>query len=111
MDETIFKRSSKGKQSKEGKKEKLSMSWASNSITMRKNIKIGRDRSNNVVIDDPLVSRQHAIIEIIDNQYYIRDLESTNSTYVDKNPLKPGESKRLQKGSVINIGKTELRIE
>ena len=42
--------------------------------------------------------------------YYIKDLESTNSTYINKNPLKPGEEKVLQPGSIINIGKSELKI-
>ncbi len=68
------------------------------------------DESNHIKIDDPLISRHHAIIEKIGDIYYIRALDSTNSTYVNKNPLKPGEAKKLQPGSVINIGKCEFQI-
>ncbi len=110
MDETIYKRSKEAQKIKNEKKSKLQLTWKGKSITMKKIITIGRDRSNSVVINDPLASRKHAIIERVGEIYYIRDLESTNSTYVNKNPLKPGEVKKLQPGSIINIGKCEFQI-
>lgn len=110
MDETIFKRSSKAKDSGREKSGKLKLMWKGKKISMKKVIKIGRDKSNHIRLDDPLVSRNHAVIERLGEVYYIRDLDSTNSTYVDKNPLKPGETRKLQPGSVINIGKCEFEI-
>lgn len=44
---------------------------------------IGRDNANDIVIDHPLASRRHARFERDDNGYVIRDLESTNGTYVN----------------------------
>lgn len=44
---------------------------------------IGRDNANDIVIDHPLASRRHARFERDDNGYMIRDLESTNGTYVN----------------------------
>ncbi len=110
MDETIYKRSKKAQRMNNEKKGKLELTWKGKSISMKKIITIGRDRGNNIVLDDPLVSRKHAIIEKIGEIFYIRDLDSTNSTYVNKNPLKPDEAKKLQPGSVINIGKCEFQI-
>lgn len=110
MDETIYKRSKQAQKMKNEKKAKLQLTWKGKSLTMKKEITIGRDRSNTIVIDDPLASRRHAIIEKVGDTYYIRDLESTNSTYVNKNPLKPGETKKLQPGSIINIGKCEFQV-
>ena len=43
---------------------------------------IGRAGSD-LVIDDPECSRQHASVEIIGDTMILRDLESTNGTYVD----------------------------
>lgn len=110
MDETIYKRSKEGKEIKKSRKEKLQLTWKGKSLTMNKTITIGRDRINDIVIDDPLASRKHAIIEKIGENFFIKDLKSTNSTYVNNNPLRPGESKKLQPGSVITIGKCEFQI-
>ncbi len=42
----------------------------------------GRDPTNDVVIDLPLVSRRHALLERQGSQIVLRDLQSTNGTYV-----------------------------
>ena len=44
---------------------------------------IGRDSANDLIIDHPLASRRHARFERDENGYFIRDLESTNGTYVN----------------------------
>jgi ABC-type multidrug transport system ATPase subunit len=46
-------------------------------------LQIGRDPSNDVVLDAPLVSRFHAAIERVGQRYRVRDLNSTNGTYVN----------------------------
>lgn len=111
MEETIYKRSDKGKTAKTGDgSEKLKLHSEHSDMLINKNITIGRDRSCNCRLDDPLVSRKHALIEIIANIAYIKDLGSTNATYVNNNPLKPNAQKRLRQGDVIKIGKTIINI-
>jgi hypothetical protein len=46
-------------------------------------LSIGRDGANDIVIDHPLASRRHARLERDDNGYLVRDLDSTNGTYVN----------------------------
>jgi ABC transport system ATP-binding/permease protein len=46
-------------------------------------ISLGRDPSNNIVLDHPQVSRHHAVVETTDSGTFIKDLNSTNGTYVD----------------------------
>lgn len=111
MEETIYKRSKKGKSAKTGHKSKrLILHSDISDVMINKNIMIGRDKCCNFQIDDPLISRKHAHIEIISNAVYIKDLGSTNATYVNNNPLKPNEQKRLRRGDVIKIGKTLIKI-
>ncbi len=51
---------------------------------MSKFLKIGRDRSNDIIINDPRVSRNHAIITPLENgNYELKDLGSTNGTFVN----------------------------
>jgi len=111
MDETVYKRSNKGKAIKKDDGEvNLKLQSDTNNLMINKNITIGRDKSCNFRIDDPLISRKHAFIEFISNVAYIKDLGSTNATYVNNNPLKANEQRRLRRGDIIKIGKTEIRI-
>ncbi|MFN8241778.1 MAG: FHA domain-containing protein [Bacteroidales bacterium] len=60
-------------------------------------LSIGRSASNNIVISDEMVSRHHAEMVILDNgQVVLRDLGSSNGTFVNGNRikecyLKPGD--------------------
>lgn len=72
---------------------------------MKSSIKIGRDDTNDVIINEPRVSRNHAIITILDNgEYEIKDLGSSNGTFVNgkqiiKEIIHPGD--KLQVASSI----------
>jgi pSer/pThr/pTyr-binding forkhead associated (FHA) protein len=47
-------------------------------------LKIGRDNTNDVIINEPGVSRNHAIISLLDNgTYEVKDLGSSNGTFVN----------------------------
>ncbi|HUZ17512.1 MAG TPA: FHA domain-containing protein [Spirochaetia bacterium] len=112
MDDTVYKRSAKGKEIAHGSEmKKLRIKFRDRSFDMTTTIRIGRDPSNDVVIsDDPLVSRRHAIIEIMDGGYRLKDLGSTNQTYLNKTPLAPNETVSIKAGDVITIGHTQLNL-
>jgi ABC-type multidrug transport system ATPase subunit len=44
---------------------------------------VGRDPLCQVVVDDPLVSRQHLALEWADGHWWVRDLGSSNGTFLD----------------------------
>jgi pSer/pThr/pTyr-binding forkhead associated (FHA) protein len=63
--------------------------------------------------DDPeaKVSRRHARIQLLNNQYMIEDLGSTNGTFVNRGPrLAPGAKQPLKNGDEIIVGKTFLKF-
>ena len=59
---------------------------------------IGRDSANDIVIDHPLASRRHARLEQDENGYIVRDLDSTNGTYVNGERLTAPRQLHNQKG-------------
>lgn len=73
-------------------------------------IRIGRSRKENVndiVIDDESVSSEHAKITILDNgEIYIKDLNSTNGTYV--NGVKIHQSTLITKKDIITVSKVNI---
>ena len=55
---------------------------------MKSSIKIGRDSSNDIEINEPRVSRYHAIItDLGEGNYELKDLGSTNGTFVNGKPI------------------------
>jgi ABC-type multidrug transport system ATPase subunit/ABC-type multidrug transport system permease subunit len=68
-------------------------------------LRIGRDASNDLVLDDPNVSRLHAEVVRVDGAVTLRDLSSRNGTRVDGERV---ERARLDAGSEIGIGPYRL---
>ncbi|MFQ5410329.1 MAG: FHA domain-containing protein, partial [Anaerolineales bacterium] len=64
-------------------------------------LQIGRDASNDIRLDVPHVSRYHAQIERVGQRYRVRDLRSSNGTFVNGNRitaetwLKPNDEIRV----------------
>ncbi|MBI1425628.1 MAG: FHA domain-containing protein [Gammaproteobacteria bacterium] len=67
----------------------------------KKRINIGRHRDNDLRIDDPLISRQHAQILQQGRTIYLRDLNSTNGTYVNNKRV---DIAALEEGTVVKLG-------
>ena len=68
-------------------------------------IKIGRRLDNDLVIDDPQVSRQHLQLLANRGKFILHDLNSTAGTYVNGIKVKDHS---LQPGDVINVATVEL---
>lgn len=68
---------------------------------------IGRQKSNEIVLNDKSVSRVHA--QLINKKYYykIRDLNSTNGSYVNGKTI---TEQKLVDGDQIRLGKTVLEF-
>jgi len=68
--------------------EKHSSSLNLNNSLQKSVIFIGRSKDNDVVLDNVKVSRKHAKLEKIGNDWFIEDLNSANKTYVNSKPIK-----------------------
>ncbi len=67
---------------------------------------IGRDRGNDLVMEHPSVSRNHAKIERLQGSLILSDLESCNGSYVNGKPI--SKPTPLRVGDVIRIGSDRL---
>lgn len=68
---------------------------------------LGRGSEADIVVDDPGVSRQHAEIRLDGGTAVLRDLGSTNGTFVDGDRA---STARLVDGSTITLGRTKIRF-
>jgi two-component system, NtrC family, response regulator AtoC len=73
-------------------------------------LRIGRSPDVDIVIDDPSISRSHAVLSI-GPPLTITDLGSANGTVVGDRPLNTGETVPLSSGDVIRVGSTTLIVQ
>lgn len=73
-------------------------------------ITIGRESDNTVVVDNKLASRHHAMIQKIKNVYFLKDVGSTNGTYLNGAKIPADKYVKLQAGDKITIGNMNLVI-
>jgi pSer/pThr/pTyr-binding forkhead associated (FHA) protein len=69
-------------------------------------VMIGSAPLNHIVIDDPAVSAQHAILARVADSYRLKDLHSTNGTQVNGISITDAELKdgdKIQFGSVVAV--------
>ena len=71
-------------------------------------ITIGRSSDNDVVVDNKLASRHHAVIQKIKNAYFIKDDGSTNGTFINGTIIPKDKYVKLNKGDKITIGNTSI---
>jgi pSer/pThr/pTyr-binding forkhead associated (FHA) protein len=71
----------------------------------RERLRLGRDASNDVVLDDPNVSRLHATVVARKGQVEVIDLGSRNGTRVNGEPVRRAA---IRPGSEIGIGAFRL---
>jgi FHA domain-containing protein/uncharacterized protein DUF1707 len=82
----------------------LALDWSGG----QRELIVGRHRSCDVVLSDPSVSRRHARLVFRDGSWVLQDLESTNGTLVNGEPV--GRC-ALRPGDRLALGDQQLRID
>ena len=60
----------------------------------------------------PTVSRRHAVVGVAQGQWTVRDLGSTNGTYVNGTRLAEGETRAIQNGDQVSFSQgLQVRVE
>ncbi len=72
-------------------------------------ITMGRRSDNDIVIDETTVPRRHSLIMNTPGGYVVRDLNTTNGTFVNQNKLNQSEHV-LRHGDQIKLGGSDITI-
>ena len=70
---------------------------------------LGRDVNNAIVIEDPFASAEHAVLTYRGRSWYLEDLDSTNGSYVNGQPVEGIAV--LGFGDEIQVGQVRFRLE
>jgi len=85
-------------------------SYSTYSLPQDGSVSIGRGETNQIRVDDPLASRNHARLHV-GEAMFVEDLGSVNGTRVRELPVAPGERAAIGIGDTILIGKSVLIIQ
>ena len=78
-------------------------------LPVHKKAQIGRGPDNDLMLNETYASRFHADIEFRDGGYYLRDLNTSNGTFV--NGTRINEPVMLKDGDQIKIGESILKFK
>jgi NADPH-dependent 2,4-dienoyl-CoA reductase/sulfur reductase-like enzyme len=73
-------------------------------LSQTKVITIGRQEGADLSIEHPSMSRRHAEISYVNGQYVLRDLASTNGTFLNNKRVEPGSVHRLSANDALRFG-------
>lgn len=112
LNKTVYSDSAVGQRlSKVRKPGTMFIVFQGKSIPITSRITVGRDADNSIELDDALVSRHHAVIQKVKDEFFVEDLNSTNGTFVNAQPVPPGKYVRLHQADIITIGRAELSLQ
>jgi putative nucleotidyltransferase with HDIG domain len=73
-------------------------------------IRVGRLAQFELMLDDASVSRRHAEVRLTDAGWVVRDLDSTNGTYINGTRITAGEN-LLSVRDIVQFGKVAFMVE
>src|SRR5262245_51815697 len=68
----------------------------------------GRNPSNDLHVMDPGVSRTHCEIHVEGDNIFVRDLNSTNGTFIDRQQIIECP---MHSGQILQIGAVEMKLD
>jgi len=71
---------------------------------------LGRHPECDIQIESRKISRRHCCIAQVEDYLVVRDLDSTNGTWVDQQKIVPGQPRVLRAGSRLRVGDHELEV-
>lgn len=78
---------------------------------LKKRLRIGRRDGCDIVLNFSNISGHHALMEVDEGYWFIKDLRSRNGIKVDGKRIVQGLKKRLDPGTKLSIAKHEYEVD
>lgn len=75
-----------------------------------KTVQVGQSEESDIKIAKDTISRIHARIEYREEEYYLGDLNSTNGTFVNDEPLSYKQETRLKTNDIVRFADVKYRF-
>lgn len=79
-------------------------------VTVSESLSVGRGSDNDVVLGSKQVSRNHAVLSVLDGQLYVKDLDSSNGTFINNERIEGNMSSLLQANDTIGFASFNFKV-
>ncbi len=79
-------------------------------LTISDSLSVGRGSDNDVVLGSKQISRNHAVLSVLNGKLYVKDLNSSNGTFINDERIETNESKYLKANDTLGFASFSFQV-